>query len=491
MKIMVRHRAGETTPTTTTDAMNNAAAPAGTTVQQSSQIDAAVKPVAAVAVPSAAALPKAVAPPHAQTQVQAANAAAKAAAAAAAASAAGMWGSLGMCCSVIVAFAPLPFCRDLIATKGGYIADNDAHATMVLPYALFLLQAVFWWANAWMDMEDKLVYTSHGSTSLAEDKWGTEVSKADRDAFLSGTYGGNYNDVNLTWQMKSPQMAITNGGQAILFLIYTLMFVKYCAKAQRMRVLTVVGSVLLFIGYGISQYVLLAGMGTVTGDDSKDWVQGDARGMKIPSEAKIEWDKKAFKEASTVLGMFALVCNLLLYVVPFFQLLDVVRTGVIELFPLPLTVAGTMACFCWGMYCYYTENDTFLLCNMIGFIFSLIQVLVVLWVYLKFGRQAVKEAELSKVSQMKNTSLPFMMRRKVDLRKARRKSVYNKERQGLLTQSGGNRGNSGHVVKIGADIHQRGGSRMSNMSDDYAYDEDYDYTGPTSRNVSRTEGGRW
>jgi hypothetical protein len=96
---------------------------------------------------------------------------------------------------------------------------------------------------------------------------------------------------------------------------------------------------------------------------------------------------------------------------------------------------------------------------------------------------------------MKNTSLPFMMRRKVDLRKAKRKSVHQQERknerQGLLSSSNTHSrrtGKQGPIVKVQADIGRASG--RSDYSDYYGEgDEQGDYAGPTSRHVSRTERG--
>jgi hypothetical protein len=63
--------------------------------------------------------------------------------------------------------------------------------------------------------------------------------------------------------------------------------------------------------------------------------------------------QKKQSQVSSIFSSVGLVVNMCLSLVPFGQLVDVVRTGVVEVFPLPLTFCGCVSSFLW---CWYSKE---------------------------------------------------------------------------------------------------------------------------------------
>ncbi|CAD7959402.1 unnamed protein product [Amoebophrya sp. A120] len=125
------------------------------------------------------------------------------------------------------------------------------------------------------------------------------------------------------------------------------------------------------------------------------------------------------KHSKFLFAYSALSFQILLYMVPFIQLADVVRTGVVAVFPLPLCFVSMMSSFLWTYYSWIKWSPAFWAASLAGFVFNGMQVSVVLYIQWKYGKSIVDSCKLE--APIANGRLPFLMQHgyQIDLRKAR------------------------------------------------------------------------
>ena len=150
------------------------------------------------------------------------------------------------------------------------------------------------------------------------------------------------------------------------------------------------------------------------------WICGVALGgctLWIPLHIAFSANPAA---TSRLFGWIALITNLALFIVPCGQLTEVIRTGIIEVFPLPLAVVSTFSNLVWAYYGYLRANPLFEFCCIFGFIFNGTQAAVVIYIYLTYGRELLKECELDKQEDLRSSRMPFYRNqtRRIDLREA-------------------------------------------------------------------------
>lgn len=125
--------------------------------------------------------------------------------------------------------------------------------------------------------------------------------------------------------------------------------------------------------------------------------------------------------AHNIFSYTGLIFNILLYIVPLFQLPEVWRTGVIEVFPLPLACASAISCMLWTYYSWIKWSPIYCVASALGVFFNGLQVLVVISVYLTFGGKVLEKCEVERSGRLASNKVPFFTtnRRSIDLREAK------------------------------------------------------------------------
>eukprot|EP00392_Amoebophrya_sp_AT5.2_P018381 g18910.t1 len=148
--------------------------------------------------------------------------------------------------------------------------------------------------------------------------------------------------------------------------------------------------------------------------------------------------------SSFVFAYSALIFQIVLYLVPFIQLADVVRTGVVAVFPLPLCLCSMISSLLWVW-----------LASLAGFVFNGIQVSVVVYIQWKYGSSIIESCKLE--AGIATGRLPFLMqhgmRQQIDLRKAKAIRRGGDLGSGGLASLYGGRGGGGGGGVSGSGVH--------------------------------------
>jgi len=94
--------------------------------------------------------------------------------------------------------------------------------------------------------------------------------------------------------------------------------------------------------------------------------------------------EEVFSNAAT---LFAILLN----VSPMVQIFEIVKTKSTEGFPVALTVAGFISSSLWSEYSIMIHAIPYLIPNLLGVVMNGIQIVVVCWVYIKYGVEGYEE----------------------------------------------------------------------------------------------------
>lgn len=106
--------------------------------------------------------------------------------------------------------------------------------------------------------------------------------------------------------------------------------------------------------------------------------------MMIASGFHMDRRKEMFSNVAT---FFAILLN----VSPMGQILEVVRTKNLEGFPVALTVAGFISSSLWSEYSIMIHAIPYLIPNLLAVVMNGMQIVVICWVYAKYGVEGYEE----------------------------------------------------------------------------------------------------
>eukprot|EP00746_Dinoflagellata_sp_MGD_P006237 gnl/MRDRNA2_/MRDRNA2_112134_c0_seq1.p1 gnl/MRDRNA2_/MRDRNA2_112134_c0~~gnl/MRDRNA2_/MRDRNA2_112134_c0_seq1.p1 ORF type:complete len:310 (+),score=38.40 gnl/MRDRNA2_/MRDRNA2_112134_c0_seq1:156-1085(+) len=106
--------------------------------------------------------------------------------------------------------------------------------------------------------------------------------------------------------------------------------------------------------------------------------------LTIASGFHMDRRKEMFSNVAT---LFAILLN----VSPMVQIIEVVKTKNLEGFPVALTVAGFISSSLWSEYSIMIHAIPYLIPNLLAVVMNGMQIVVICWVYAKFGVESYEE----------------------------------------------------------------------------------------------------
>jgi uncharacterized protein with PQ loop repeat len=290
---------------------------------------------------------------------------------------------VAMFASFIVTCSPVGFFLNLIKTKGEFIKASNKQVVLYIPYLLLSAQALLWTMNGFVERSIKY-----------EDAAGKME--------------------NVTGVIKSVEILLVNGIQAVVFTAFVLVFVHYSAKEQRMELLRASAVVYLIVlnlcVCGLKRYWDF--QSALTDAEGSFYIKSSEQAL-LDAHAGLSFG------AGFIANVGCMV-NMLLYAAPFLQLVEVWKTGDIDVFPMSLCAASAISTACWSYYGYLINNNAFVVQNLVGCVASVLQLVIIGYLYMKFGVAILRDCEKSKEDQIANSKKTdlFFLRRKINLKAA-------------------------------------------------------------------------
>lgn len=153
---------------------------------------------------------------------------------------------------------------------------------------------------------------------------------------------------------------------------------------------------------GVSFYTLYCGCFCICAADAQKGavrftVMGGITGVLLTVVRGI-YSVDSDRDTNALAFAYAGLCvNVLMYCVPFLQLVEVVRTGVVTTFPLPLCGASLLSAVLWLWHSWVNWAPIFFVANLVGALINGIQVFTVCLVYFTYAPELGRKTEEAEV----------------------------------------------------------------------------------------------
>ncbi|KAH7841629.1 hypothetical protein Vadar_032327 [Vaccinium darrowii] len=155
-------------------------------------------------------------------------------------------------------------------------------------------------------------------------------------------------------------VASINGAGTAIELVYLLLFIRYCDRKKRLRVVLVMVVEIVVVG-AVAFLVLTLAHTT--------------------------------KLRTTIVGSIAMLGNVIMYATPLSVMKLVIMTKSVEYMPLPLSLASFANAVCWSIYAFIGFDPFIIAPNGLGALLGLAQLILYATFYNKSKKQQMIESE--------------------------------------------------------------------------------------------------
>ena len=106
---------------------------------------------------------------------------------------------------------------------------------------------------------------------------------------------------------------------------------------------------------------------------------------------------------SDTTGLVAMIFNIFVYVSPCQQIYEVIKTYNYKILPVEISICAFICSLCWTIYGVYLNDFKVIVPNLLGIVFSLVQIIVFIYSYSQTIIKNINNDEI--ISDIKITSL--------------------------------------------------------------------------------------